>query len=194
VTRLKTLGCGDLDGPQRAMWDAVLAGPRGADLDGPPKSLAGPFNAWLYSPVAGRRAGELGEELRFRISIPDQLKELAIIIAGARWRSEFEFWAHSRLARKLGIPDIVIDALRDGHRPAFEDEDQAAVYDLIQPLLSDGFVADDAYAGAQKRFGDTGVVELVMLASYYTMVSLTINAFAVPLPPGVDRSWPSPAS
>ncbi len=176
------------------MWDAVLAGPRGADLDGPPKSLAGPFNAWLYSPVAGRRAGELGEELRFRISIPDQLKELAIIIAGARWRCEFEFWAHSRLARKLGIPDIVIDALRDGHRPAFEDEDQAAVYDLIQPLLSDGFVADDAYAGAQKRFGDTGVVELVMLASYYTMVSLTINAFAVPLPPGVDRSWPSPAS
>jgi 4-carboxymuconolactone decarboxylase len=176
------------------MWDAVLAGPRGADLDGPPKSLAGPFNAWLYSPVAGRRAGELGEELRFRISIPDQLKELAIIIAGARWRSEFEFWAHSRLARKLGIPDIVIDALHDGHRPAFEDEDQAAVYDLIQPLLSDGFVADDAYAGAQKHFGDTGVVELVMLASYYTMVSLTINAFAVPLPPGVDRSWPSPAS
>jgi hypothetical protein len=30
-----------------------------------------------------------------------------------------------------------------------------------------------------------------MLAGYYTMVSLTLNAFAVPLPPGVAPSWPS---
>jgi 4-carboxymuconolactone decarboxylase len=194
MSRLKTLGREDLDERQRAMWDNVLAGPRRAHLDDPASSLAGPFNAWLYSPVAGRRAGELGEELRFRISIPDHLKELAIVAAGARWRSEFEFFAHSRLARKLGIPDSVIDALRDGRRPMFEDEDQAAVYDLVQPLLSDGFVGEDAYANAQKRFGDRGVVELVMLACYYTMVSLTINAFAVPLPPGVDRSWPSSAS
>jgi 4-carboxymuconolactone decarboxylase len=194
MSRLKTLGREDLDERQRAMWDSVLAGRRGAHLHDPPSSLAGPFNAWLYSPVAGRRAGELGEELRFRISIPDHLKELAVVAAGARWRSEFEFFAHSRLARKLGIPDSVIDALRDGRRPTFEDEDQAAVYDLVQPLLSDGFVGEDAYANAQKRFGDRGVVELVMLACYYTMVSLTINAFAVPLPPGVDRSWPSSAS
>jgi 4-carboxymuconolactone decarboxylase len=194
MSRLRTLGREDLDERQRAMWDGVLAGPRGAHFDDPPTSLAGPFNAWLYSPVAGRRAGELGEELRFRISIPDHLKELAIIVAGAHWRSEFEFFAHSLLARKLGIPDSVIDALRDGRRPAFEDQEQAAVYDLVDPLLSDGFVGEAAYSDAQKRFGDTGVVELVMLACYYTMVSLTINAFTVPLPPGVDPSWPSSAS
>jgi 4-carboxymuconolactone decarboxylase len=176
------------------MWDSVLAGPRGANLERPPQALNGPFNAWLYSPLAGTHAGALGEELRFRTSLPDGLKELAIVIAGARWRSEFEFWGHARLARKGGIPDAVIDAVRDGRRPEFDDDDQTIVYDLIHPLVTDGFVGDDSFAAAQQRFGDRGVVELVMLAGYYTMVSLTLNAFAVPLPPGVDPAWPPPPS
>ena len=172
------------------MWDSVLAGPRGARLERPPRALDGPFNAWLYSPDAGRHAGALGEELRFRTSIPDGLKELAIVIAGARWHSEFEFWGHARLARKGGIPDAVIDAVRDGRRPEFDDADQMIVFDLVHPLVTEGFVGDDSFATARGRFGDRGVVELVMLAGYYTMVSLTLNAFAVPLPPGVDPAWP----
>jgi 4-carboxymuconolactone decarboxylase len=193
VTRLRILGPDDLDERQRAMWESILAGPRGANLKAPAKSLDGPFNAWLYAPVAGERAGALGEELRFRVSIPDGLKELAIVIAGARWRAEYEFWGHSRLARKHGIPDAVIDAVRDGRRPDFDDDDQALVYDFVYPLVTDGVVGDDAYARAQQRFSDQGVVELALLAGYYTMVSLTLNAFAVPLPAGVEPAWPSPA-
>jgi 4-carboxymuconolactone decarboxylase len=185
------LGPDDLDERQQAMWDSILAGPRGAALKGPAQTLDGPFNAWLYAPTAGERAGALGEELRFRVSIPDSLKELAIVIAGARWHAEYEFWAHARLARKLGIPQPVLDAVRDGHRPDFDDDDQAVVYDFVHPLVTDGFAGDDAYARAQQRFGDQGAVELVMLVGYYTMVSLTLNAFAVPLPAGVEPAWPA---
>jgi len=191
VTRLRVLGPDDLDDRQAAMWESILAGPRGANLKGPARALDGPFNAWLYSPVAGERAGALGEELRFRVSIRDGLKELAIVVAGARWHAEYEFWGHSRLAQKHGIPRAVIDAVRDGRRPDFHDQDQAFVYDFVHPLVTDGFVGDEAYARARERFGDQGVVELALLAGYYTMVSLTLNAFAVPLPAGVEPAWPA---
>src|SRR5262245_15389659 len=155
VTRLRVLGPDDLDERQRAMWESILAGPRGANLKAPPQALDGPFNAWLYTPAAGERAGALGEELRFRVSIPDGLKELAIVIAGARWRAEYEFWGHSRLARSHGIPQAVLDAVRDGRRPDFDDDDvdddQALVYDFVHPLVTDGAVSDDAYRRAQQR-------------------------------------------
>jgi 4-carboxymuconolactone decarboxylase len=191
--RLATIGPDDLDERQREMWDSVLSGPRGARLTGPARFLDGPFNAWLRAPVAGKHAGALGEELRFRSSLSDALVELAIVVAGARWRSELEFWSHARQAARKGIPDAVLDAVRDGRRPPFDDVEQALVYDLVHPLVEDGFIGDDAYARAQARFGDSGVVELVMLTGYYTMVSLTNNAFAVPLRPGVGPVWPAPS-
>ena len=40
----------------------------------------------------------------------------------------------------------------------------------------------------------TGVVELVSLCGYYTLVSFLLGAFAVPLPPGAPLTWGSSSS
>lgn len=153
--------------------------------------LIGPFNAFVQAPGAGKHLTALGATLRFETSIERRLTEVAIITVGARWKAEFEWWAHARAARKYGVPDAVVDAIGRGEDPAFEAEDERTVYAVARQLAETGRVDQDAYDAVQQLLGDAGVVELVSLCGYYTLVSFLLNAFAVPLPPGVPSAWDS---
>jgi len=178
----------DLDGPGRELWDSLVA-TRGATLVNPEGGLFGPFNAWLHAPEVGRRLADLGTVLRFETSIDRRLLELAIITVGAKWHAEFEWWAHSRMAREHGVPDDVIDALARGATPTFTDDADRAVHAVAVQLGETGRIDGDTYAAAQRVLGDQGIVELVSLCGYYTLVCFTLNAFEVPLPPGAKATW-----
>lgn len=189
MTRLPSLRRDDLGEAGQTVWDRLIAG-RGRDLITDEGTLAGPFNAWVLAPEAGSRLAELGGFLRFHTSIERRLTEIAIITVGARWKAEFEWWAHSRMAREHGVPDAAIDAIGRGEEPTFEADDQRVVYQVAHQLAHGGRVDDATYASAQTLLGNTGMVELVSLCGYYTLISFQLNAFRVPLPAGEGPRWP----
>jgi 4-carboxymuconolactone decarboxylase len=189
MSRLPYLQRDDLDDAGRAVWDG-LESSRGRSLVNEDGGLVGPFNAWVHAPVAGRRLSGLGATLRFETSIERRLLELAIIVVAAHWKAEFEWWAHARMAREHGVRGEVVDAIGRGETPAFDSDDEALVYDFARQLVLGGSVDDSTYAKAVDLLGHRGVVELVSLCGYYTLVSFTLNAFAVPLPPGAEPAWP----
>ena len=51
-------------------------------------------------------------------------------------------------------------------------------------LHNEHAVSDDVHAAVVREFGERGVVELVGLLGYYTLVAMTLNAFEIGLPPG----------
>jgi 4-carboxymuconolactone decarboxylase len=187
-SRLPYLRYDDLDPDARAVWDGVV-GSRGDGMVGPDGGLIGPFNAFVHAPAVGRRLSSLGRVLRFETSIDRRLLEVAIITVGARWKAEFEWWAHARMARKHGVADEVVDAIGRGDDPPFEADDERVVYTVARQLTAGGQLGQDAFAAAQRLLGDAGVVELVSLCGYYTLVSFLLNAFTVPLPPGEAQTW-----
>ena len=63
--------------------------------------------------------------------------------------------------------------------------DEALVHAFASELLTQGRVGDDTFALAVARFGYQTVVELVGVAGFYSMVALTLNAFAAPPARGV---------
>jgi len=189
VGRLGALRVGDLNAEQAALWNSVMDGPRGTASwmvdDG---VLAGPFNAWLNIPEVGRVLAAAGEVLRFSSGLPPVVRELVILTVGAHWRSEFEFWAHSGIGRREGMADDLIEAIAVGDRDAVaahSDAFGAAAYDVVHGLVTTGHVEETLMAALQAVAGDAGAVEVVTLAGYYSCVSFTLNAFAVPLPDGV---------
>jgi 4-carboxymuconolactone decarboxylase len=188
VSRLPYLRRDDLDPSGQEVWDGVV-GTRGADLINQHGGLAGPFNAFVHAPEVGRHLTSLGRVLRFETSIDRRLSEVAIITVGARWKAEFEWWAHAGMARRHGVPDAVIDAIGRGEEPPFEADDERAVYLAARALAHAGRIGDEAYAAVRELLGDAGMVELVALCGYYTLVSFLLNAFEVPLPPGAGRAW-----
>jgi 4-carboxymuconolactone decarboxylase len=179
-----------LDDDGRAVWDSITA-TRGSIVtdDG---TLMGPFNAWVNAPGIGGRLAELGAALRFESSVERHLLEVAIITVGARWQSEFEWWAHSRMAVQHGVSQDAVDAIARGEEPTLPD-DQRIVHAVARQLVETGRVDQPEYDAARALLGDRGVVELITLCGYYTLVSFTLNAFDVALPPGETPTWRSAA-
>ena len=191
MSRLPYLRYDDLDADGQKLWDGIV-GSRGSQLVTPEGGLSGPFNAFVHTTDVGRRLSALGATLRFGTSIERRLSEVAIITVGARWQAEFEWYAHSRMAREHGVPDAVVDAIGRGEDPPFEADDERTVYAAASQLAADGHLDAETYAAAQQLLGDAGLVELVALCGYYSLISFVLNAFDVGLPPGQEPVWGAP--
>ena len=189
MSRLATVRPADATSAQKEVIDAIAGGDRGRDrpLDSlldERGGLAGPFNALVHRPDLGIVVQRLGERLRFHGSLPGAAREIAILAVGAKWMAEYEWWAHSKIARREGVSDETIDAVRCVERPPLSDPVDQAAHDFTAALLETGRVDPASYDAARAHLGDGGLVELVTLVGYYTLVSFTLNAFEVPLPVG----------
>jgi 4-carboxymuconolactone decarboxylase len=189
MTRLPYAQRSSLGAEGQQLWDSIVDG-RGDLLVTAEGGLAGPFNAFVTAPGAGRRLSSLGVTLRFHTSIERRLSEIAIITVGARWKTEFEWFAHAAMAREHGVSGPVVDAIGQGTEPPFEASDERAVYQVARQLSAVGRLDRDVYDAAHAFLGDAGMVELVSLCGYYTLISFLLNAFDVPLPPGNAPMWP----
>jgi len=188
VTRLSNLRRDELDPAGQDVWDKIV-GSRSEQAVGADGALVGPFNAFVHAPDVGRRLASLGTVLRFGTSIERRLTEVAIITVGARWKAEFEWWAHARMARENGVPGAVVDAIGCADEPPFAADDERIVYAVARELADAGQLSQATYDDARDLLGDAGMVELVSLCGYYTLISYLLNAFAVPLPPGAQPMW-----
>jgi 4-carboxymuconolactone decarboxylase len=95
------------------------------------------------------------------------------------------------VARKAGVEEPIIQALAAGKRPEFANSDDQAVYDLCTEMLNTRRITDATYQRALDAFGMQTLVELVAIIGYYCMVSVTLNAFEAPLPPGEPSPFPA---
>jgi len=188
MTRIPYVRREELGPEGQQLWDGIV-GSVGGEVVTADGGLAGPFNAFVTVPGAGRRLSALGAKLRFGTSIERRLSEIAIITTGARWRAEFEWWAHAPMAREHGVTGAVVDAIGHGEDPPFEADDERAVYAVARQLAHAGRLDQETYDAAHRFLGDTGMVELVSLCGYYTLISFLLNAFAVPLPPDAAPMW-----
>lgn len=162
---------------QRSVCRAIMSGPRGG--------MRGPFNALLRSPELAGRAQKLGEFIRFGSSLPAPLKELAILVTARYWNAQFEWYAHAQFAEKAGLGLNLISSIEKNLQPEGMTEEESAIYDFSRELHEKKEVSDAAFAAVEKRFGEKGVVELVGVCGYYTLVSMVLNVDRYPLPDGV---------
>src|SRR3954467_2594360 len=91
---------------QQAVFDAIAA-PRGG-------VVPAPFHVLLESSELALLTQALGAFCRYRTGLGPKLSELVVLITAAHWQAEFEFAVHVPEARKAGVPETVIAALRDG--------------------------------------------------------------------------------
>ena len=182
MPRLNDLDEARLSPDQRRIFDAIRSGPRGV--------VEGPLRVWLTSPGLADTAQALGAFCRYGTSLPPRLSELAILVTGAFWASGFEWAVHAPIALKAGLSDAVVEAIRIGATPAFTQEDEAIIYAFASELHRARKVQTATYARATAAFGEQAVVELVGILGYYTLISMTINAFEVPLPAGAPDPFP----
>ena len=166
-------------------WSAAQRSQAQPIIDGPRGALVSPFIPLLRSPELMGHAQRMGEYLRYRSAIGLRLSELAILITACHWQQQVEWAIHAPIAMGEGIAPEVVHALAEGRRPDYQRADEALVHDFTQQSLQDRRVSDATWAACSEAFGEQGVVDLMGIVGYYTMLSIVMNAAQTP--PPADR-------
>ena len=169
---------------QHAAAQELIAGPR--------KGIKGPFIALLRSPALMARLQKVGEFLRFQSSLPVRVSEFATLVVARQWTQQFEWFTHVPLALAAGTARATIDALSEGRRPATMSAQEALVYDFVTELAADKSVSDSLYREALASLAEQGVLELIGLVGYFSLISMVLNVARTPAD-GAEGVAPLPA-
>ena len=176
MTRYQPVDPETMTDAQKTAHEAIASGPRGA--------VFGPFTVLLHSPGLAQHVQELGAYLRFRSSLPGNLREIAVLAAAKFWEAEFEWYAHAPIARDEGVSPEAVEAIRTGAEPRFADEAEAAVWRFSVALHERHDVDDADWRRLREALGQEALTDLIAVAGYYTLVAMTLNLYRVPTPDG----------
>jgi 4-carboxymuconolactone decarboxylase len=186
--------------PRPASYDAMTAEQKAfvkSVLSGPRPDISGSLGVMMASPVFADLAQKTIAYARFAgrdgySVVPPKLSELAIIMGAKAWNAHYAWYVHRRAAERVGLPEAVITAVRDGRRPAQMTQDVAAVYDFCSELLTKKRVSDATLQAARSVLGgDRGIVDLVGTLGAYQLVAMMMVVDEFPLPQGVTSELPN---
>ena len=147
-------------------------------------AISGPFVPMLRSPEVMNRARAMGDYLRFNSVLPPRLSEFAILITARRWTQNYEWDAHSQLALQGGLSADVVKAIADGRRPDKMAADEDVLYTFCDELHRNQSISDPTYARAVATFGEQGIIDILGISGYYTMLAMVLNTARTPVPAG----------
>jgi 4-carboxymuconolactone decarboxylase len=177
VARVPYVKRDELDAEGQEIYDRIRR-----DRNSPEVGLQ--FRALLHNPRAAGYLTSLGAQLRFQSAMPDDLKELAIILVAREWNSAIEWTGHAVLAARAGVSAASIEAIRTGKAPEALTEPEQVIARMVHQLLRQKDVSDDLFAAAQELVGTRGVVDLALTCSYYTAVCLAQLMLKPEMEPG----------
>src|SRR6516164_2004829 len=148
-------------------------------------SLHGPFSMFLHSPELAGRLAHLGAFVRFEGSLDMRVRVLAAMTAAREFEAVYVWGAQTGGARRLGVPETTITAIRENHSRGIPPED-AEIIEFTRQLLRKHRI-DDATAGSlRRRFGDDEFIQLTGAIGYYSMLAMTVNACELEAGPNAE--------
>ena len=184
--RFKILQPAEMTESQKDLVKSIQSGPRakvaGSAANSGGGTVGSPFNVFLRSPELGEHLQQVGSYIRFRSSLGFKLNELAILMVARHWTSQYEWFAHHRLALQAGLDPEIAEAISKSERPKKMGPDEALIYEFTTELLETKQVRDQTFSAVKDRFGEQGVMDLIAAAGYYVLVSMVLNVDRTPVP------------
>jgi 4-carboxymuconolactone decarboxylase len=184
--RFKILQPAEMTDSQKDLVKSIQSGPRakvaGSAANSGGGTVGSPFNVFLRSPELGEHLQQVGSYIRFRSSLGFKLNELAILMVARHWTSQYEWFAHHRLALQAGLDPEIAEAISKSERPKKMGPDEALIYEFTTELLETKQVRDQTFSAVKDRFGEQGVMDLIAVAGYYVLVSMVLNVDRTPVP------------
>ena len=143
--------------------------------------VPGPHKIWLANATLSRTIVPIGAYYQKQSTLTKAEIEIVTVLTNARWHSAYGTYEHEKIADKLGhIPAETTEYLVVGLPTEFSDTRQQVVYELASALVRPRIVPVGLYKRAKEALGDAGLVDVAVLIGWFTMVSMTLNAYDVP--------------
>ena len=175
---------------------AALDPPYDPDVAETLRRLMGPGEAdplKLFRTIAHHRQvlerfRQTGSTLLTHTTLDPVERETVIHRVTARAGAEYEWGVHAVVfARPLGLDDAWLEATVNGEPEDFADERQRLLVRVADELHDAATVSDDLYASLEDHWTGAQIVELLVLAGFYRLVSYLVNALAIELEPWAAR-------
>jgi alkylhydroperoxidase family enzyme len=157
--------------------------------DGTPLNIFGTLGR---HPKLLKRFNLLGGFLLNKGVVPARERELVILRVGANAQAEYEFGQHTLIGLDCGLTDDEIAALTRGPTSHDWSADDLALIALADDLHADDCVTDATWSALANRWDDDQLVELLVVAGFYRLVSGFLNSTGVQLDDGVP-GFPNPS-
>lgn len=151
-------------------------------LNGRPLNI---FGVLGHHPKLLKRFNQLGGFLLNKGQVPAREREIVVLRIGWNARSEYEFGQHTVIGRRCGLTDREIAALTRPPETNSWSTDDLALIALADDLSNDDCVAEETWVVLRDRWSESELVELLVLAGYYRLVSGFLNSVGVQLDEGV---------
>ena len=159
-----------------------LTRPTGGTITGGPYSIA------INSPEMARRRSSLTGYLRFESTFSKRIQELAILATARNFDCPYIWNAHAPAARREGVSDALVDAIRDRQPLPDMPDDERAIINFCNEFYANHRVSASTFQIALEQFGAQHLVEITALMGNYAQTAFFLNAFEVELP--ADRTEP----
>jgi 4-carboxymuconolactone decarboxylase len=138
-------------------------------------AVQGPFTMFLHCPDLAGRLAHLGAFVRFEGSLDMRVRVLAAMTVARELEAVYVWGAQTGGARKLGVPESTITAIRENHSRGIPAED-AQIVEFTRELMRRHRVDEATARALRQRFGDDGFIQLTGAIGYYAMLAMTVNA------------------
>ena len=184
--RLEPIAPGDLTPVQKPLYDDMRKGIasnfNAFIVEREDGALMGPWNPWLHEPRIGKAIWDLTLAMTAEASLSDNVRQIAILVVGARFDAAYEIYAHIAVAEREGMKPERLATLVADLKPVDLAPDESIAFDLAYALVRGGTLPEPIYRLAVETFGQHGTNELIYLVGLYSLVSTTLNGFNVPVP------------
>jgi 4-carboxymuconolactone decarboxylase len=148
-------------------------------------ALSGPFTAFLHSPEVAARVADLGAYVRFEGSLDMRVRVLAAMTVAREFEAMYVWGAQTGGARRLGVAEETITAIRENHSRGIPAGD-AQIVEFTRALLRKHRVDDASFKAMQGRLGNDELIQLTTAIGYYSLLCMTVNAAEVDPAPGME--------
>ncbi len=184
--RLPLIAPADLSAEQRPLYDDMRKGIAGHfnafKVERDDGALMGPWNPWLHEPAIGKAIWDLTLAMTAQAVLPDNVRQIVILVVGARFDAAYELYAHIAVAEREGMPAERLATIVADLKPTDLSPQESIAFDLAFTLVRGGTLPEPIYALALKTFGQHALNEMIYLVGLYSLVSTTLNGFNVPVP------------
>jgi alkylhydroperoxidase family enzyme len=169
----------------------VLPAPRIDPLDEDPEGLLSLniFRTMAKHRPLAERFSRFGGYLLFKGLLPAREREIVILRVGWRSGSVYEFGQHTVIGQGAGLTAGEIERLAVEGLDGWQEGDQALIT-MADELCAGDAVTDPTWASLASRWSEQELMELLVVAGFYRMVSGFLNSVGVQLDPDTP-GWPS---
>jgi 4-carboxymuconolactone decarboxylase len=152
----------------------------------------------VFRMVAGTRRGlrpflQLGGAV-LSSSMDARRREIAVLRVAHATGAGYERAQHERLAREAGVRDQEIEAIATEEPVTSLDEESNLLCRVADEVSRDVRLSDEALDQIVARYGPREAVEVILLVSFYNMVSRFLESTRVELEDEPPAGWQPPGS